>query len=384
MQQYNSVGTVPDLCADTSCVQMSSLRRVCVGLIGPGHIGKELVKQLAQQTTFLREELGVQLAVVAVANSKSQLLASVEAPLQLTSNWLELLQQQGIPLYLPALAAHVSASASENGMSIIVDCTASDEVPDSYASWLRAGTHVVTPNKKFGAGPMARHREAAAASKEGGGKLLSEASVGAGLPVLSTLRDLAQTGDRVTRIEGILSGTLSYIFNTFRPGQAFSVVVAKARALGYTEPDPREDLSGMDVARKVVILARGCGLSPELGQLRVDSLVPQPLAALAGADEFMARLPEFDGDMAARADAAAAGGATLRYVGVVDVEAGAASVTLKSFPSDHPFAQLQGSDNLIAFHTARYSDTPLIVRGPGAGAEVTAAGVFGDILQLVR
>ncbi|KIZ04254.1 bifunctional aspartokinase/homoserine dehydrogenase 1 [Monoraphidium neglectum] len=348
--------------------------RLCVGLIGPGLIGKSLVQQLGQQTPYLRDKLGIHLSLVAVANSKRQLLADVDAaPLQLAGDWLERLQLQGAPLDLPAFARHVSAPG---GWGVIVDCTASDSVPDHYESWLGSGLHVVTPNKKYSA--------ALRAARGGGARLLAEASVGAGLPVLSTLRDLVETGDQVTRIEGILSGTLSYIFNTFRPGTPFSSVVAAAKDLGYTEPDPREDLSGMDVARKVVILARACGLSTELEDLRVESLVPEPLQALPGADEFMARLPEFDAEMAQRADAAAAEGGVLRYVGVVDVASGTASVTLQSFPADHAFAQLQGSDNLIAFTTQRYAATPLIVRGPGAGAAVTAAGVFGDILQIAR
>ncbi|KAI8476646.1 MAG: homoserine dehydrogenase [Monoraphidium minutum] len=361
------------------------MARLCVGVIGPGLIGKALVQQLRQQTPVLARELGVTLALVAVANSKRQLLSPLGAPLQLEADadadWGETLQSQGAPLDLPALGAHVAAPG---GWGVIVDCTASEQVPDHYESWLAGGLHVVTPNKKMGAGDIKRYRAAQAAARAGGGRLLAEASVGAGLPIMSTLRDMIETGDQVTRIEGILSGTLSFIFNTFRPGDAFSSVVARAKELGYTEPDPREDLSGMDVARKVVILARGCGLDADLGQLQVDSLVPEPLRGLASADEFMARLPEFDNEMASRADAAAAEGGVLRYVGVVDAAAGTASVTLKSFPADHPFAALRGSDNLVCFTTRRYCATPLVVRGPGAGADVTAAGVFGDVLQIAR
>ncbi|GLC39659.1 Bifunctional aspartokinase/homoserine dehydrogenase 1 [Pleodorina starrii] len=170
------------------------------------------------------------------------------------------------------------------------------------------------------------------------------------------------------------------------PGMRFSEVVADAKARGYTEPDPRDDLSGLDVARKVVILARECGLDVELGGIQVDSLVPEPLRGKAGmsAETFMEALPQHDDAMAARAAEAAAAGGVVRYVGCVDMEAGTAGVTLHTYPSSHPFAQLSGSDNMVVFTTLRYHDRPLIVRGPGAGAEATAAGVFVDLLQVIR
>lgn len=184
------------------------------------------------------------------------------------------------------------------------------------------------------------------------------------------------------RVEGVLSGTLSYIFNTLAPGTPFSAVVADAKARGYTEPDPRDDLSGTDVARKVTILAREAGVPLELADVPVQSLVPAALAGAASPDAFMAGLPAHDADMEARLAAAAARGGVLRYVGVVDVAARAGAVELREYPADHAFAALAGADNVIAFTTARYKDQPLIVRGPGAGAEVTAGGVFSDVLRL--
>lgn len=201
--------------------------------------------------------------------------------------------------------------------------------------------------------------------------------------MIATLQHLVQTGDRVRRIEGIFSGTLSYIFNTFGTDErSFSEVVAAAKAQGFTEPDPRDDLAGMDVARKVTILAREAGLPLELDQVSVQSLVPEPLRTLRSADEFMARLPEFDHEMTEALNAAREAGECLRCVGVVDVEGGEGRVELKRYPTSHPFAQLSGSDNIIAFTTQRYSAQPLIIRGPGAGAEVTAGGVFSDLLRL--
>lgn len=212
--------------------------------------------------------------------------------------------------------------------------------------------------------------------------LYHQATVGAGLPVIATLKHLVDTGDRVLKVEGVLSGTLSYIFNTLAPGTPFSAVVADAKARGYTEPDPRDDLSGTDVARKVTILAREAGVPLELKDVPVQSLVPAALDAAPTADAFMAGLPAHDADMEARLAAAAAKGCVLRYVGVVDVAARKGAVELREYPADHAFAALAGADNVIAFTTARYKDQPLIVRGPGAGAEVTAGGVFSDVLRL--
>jgi aspartokinase/homoserine dehydrogenase 1 len=178
------------------------------------------------------------------------------------------------------------------------------------------------------------------------------------------------------------SGTLSYIFNNFEGTRAFSDVVSEAKEAGYTEPDPRDDLSGTDVARKVIILARESGLKLELSDIPVRSLVPEALRSCSTADEYMQKLPSFDQDWARESKDAEAAGEVLRYVGVVDLVNKEGQVELRRYKKDHPFAQLSGSDNIIAFTTSRYKEQPLIVRGPGAGAEVTAGGVFSDILRL--
>nr|GMD08392.1 bifunctional aspartokinase/homoserine dehydrogenase, chloroplastic-like [Ipomoea batatas] len=212
--------------------------------------------------------------------------------------------------------------------------------------------------------------------------VLVDSTVGAGLPIISTLRGLLETGDKILKIEGIFSGTLSYIFNNFMGSRAFSEVVKEAKEAGYTEPDPRDDLSGTDVARKVIILARECGLKLELSDISVKNLVPEPLRACASAEDFMQQLPQFDEDLAKQRREAEAAGEVLRYVGVVDVANQEGTVKLHRYEKGHPFTQLSGSDNIIAFTTERYEKQPLIVRGPGAGAEVTAGGVFSDILRL--
>ncbi|KAG0461628.1 hypothetical protein HPP92_021925 [Vanilla planifolia] len=196
-----------------------------------------------------------------------------------------------------------------------------------------------------------------------------EATVGAGLPIINTLQGLLETGDKILKIEGIFSGTLSYIFNNFNGTRAFSDVVAEAKNAGYTEPDPRDDLSGTDVARKVIILARESGLNLELSDIPVRSLVPEPLRACSSVEEFMRLLPNYDDEFSKEQYDAEVEGRVLRYVGIVDVANNTGIVELRGYGKDHPFAQLSGSDNIIAFTTARYNAQPLIIRGPGAGAE---------------
>jgi aspartokinase/homoserine dehydrogenase 1 len=204
--------------------------------------------------------------------------------------------------------------------------------------------------------------------------------VGAGLPIIHTLRDLRETGDEITRIEGIFSGTLAYLFNLFDGSESFSSIVRAAKAKGYTEPDPRDDLSGMDVARKLIILGREMGLTLEMADVRVEGLVPKALEKCS-VEEFMERLPEFDATMAATLKDASQKGEVLRYVGRVDAD-GKATVGMVRLDAKHAFANIALTDNVVRFVTRRYCDNPLIVQGPGAGPEVTAGGVFSDLLRL--
>ena len=245
---------------------------------------------------------------------------------------------------------------------------------------------MATANKKGNSGDFSYYKRCVEATKfPDGGKWFVEATIGAGLPTVSTLRTLVATGDEVESVQGIFSGTMSFLFNTWDGESAFSETVAMAKAAGYTEPDPREDLNGLDVARKVVIAARECGLSISLDDVRVESLVPSELESCS-AEDFMTRFSENDAVIAARARDAAQEGCVLRFVGKVDVGRKTATVELSKFPKTHPFATLSGADNIFEITSARYgptgASTPLIIRGPGAGAQVTAAGVFGDVISL--
>jgi aspartokinase/homoserine dehydrogenase 1 len=238
----------------------------------------------------------------------------------------------------------------------------------------------VTPNKKANSGALPESRALKDAARAAGTHYLYEATVGAGLPVIQTLRDLRETGDDITRIEGIFSGTLAYLFNVFDGREAFSSIVLAAKQKGYTEPDPRDDLSGMDVARKLIILGREMGLTLEMADVEVTGLVPEALGRCS-VEEFMERLPEFDAIMADALEEAGKAGQVLRYVGRVDAD-GTATVRLTRLDAAHAFANIALTDNVVRFATRRYCDNPLIVQGPGAGPEVTAGGVFSDLLRL--
>jgi aspartokinase/homoserine dehydrogenase 1 len=239
---------------------------------------------------------------------------------------------------------------------------------------------VVTPNKKANSASMAYYDSLKAARRMGGSHYLYEGTVGAGLPVIQTLRDLRETGDEINSIEGIFSGTLAYLFNLYDGSVPFSSIVRDAKQRGYTEPDPRDDLSGTDVARKLIILAREMGLRLEMSDVKVESLVPQDLAA-GSIDAFLDGLARYDAAMLQRYEKAQAAGKVLRFVGRITA-AGEATVGVVELDAKHAFANIALTDNVVRFATARYNNNPLIVQGPGAGPGVTAGGVFADLLRL--
>ena len=244
---------------------------------------------------------------------------------------------------------------------------------------------MVTPNKRLNSGRYSAYSAVKDLQRSHRSHYMYEGTVGAGLPVIATLKSLLDTGDQVERVEGVFSGTLSYIFNNLQPGKPFSEVVSDAKRRGFTEPDPRDDLSGTDVTRKVVTVARECGSTAELSDVDTESLVPAVLRdSTISAQLFMQQLPNFDAEIDERVREADAAGEVLRYVGSYDAESGVLQARLRRFPKSHPFANLNGTENIISFTTQRYTSPPLIVRGPGAGPDVTAAGVFADIVQLCR
>jgi bifunctional aspartokinase / homoserine dehydrogenase 1 len=264
--------------------------------------------------------------------------------------------------------------------TVLIDATASAELPRHYERWLARGINIITPNKKSNTEPYASYCSLRETARKYQRYFLYETNVGAGLPIIHTLRNLIETGDEVIKIEGVLSGTLSYIFNSLDGTRTFSEIVREAHALGFTEPDPREDLCGADVARKLIILAREMGLEVEMDSVQVESLVPEDLRS-ASVPEYLNALERHDTAIAGLLNSARSRNQVSRYVGTIDNE-GHMSAGVRSYPLDHVFANLTGSDNIVSFQTARYNTQPMIVRGPGAGPEVTAAGVFADLLRL--
>mmetsp|Transcript_12447 Transcript_12447/g.23420 ORF Transcript_12447/g.23420 Transcript_12447/m.23420 type:complete len:432 (+) Transcript_12447:38-1333(+) len=350
----------------------------CVGLVGPGLVGKALLEQFRQNLSTLKAERQIDVRVCAIANSKKMLLSDSAIDLDTWEKAFETNAEN--PSDLNKLKDHLVSCSSP--VPVIIDCSASDFVSDYYKSWMESGVHVVTPNKKVNSGPLERYKAVKNLQEKKHVHYFYEATVGAGLPVIATIKHLVDTGDKIKSIEGIFSGTLSYIFNNFKDGKKFSDIVIEAQANGFTEPDPRDDLSGMDVARKVTTLARESGLGLELDDVPVESLVPEELQSCSSSEEYLEKLPDFDEQMAKLQSEAEEAGEVLRYVGSVDVASGKGSVKLKRYPASHPFAQLNGTDNIILCVTDRYDPQPLVITGPGAGAEVTAGGVFSDLIRL--
>ncbi|MFZ9653356.1 MAG: bifunctional aspartate kinase/homoserine dehydrogenase I [Steroidobacteraceae bacterium] len=352
-----------------------SATTLSVGIIGPGTVGRVLLEQIASQSARLQRDFKLDLRVRGIMSSKQMILAEKGVSLE---GWQRELAASGTPANLAAFVEHVGADYLPH--HVIIDCTASGEVAKHYPEWLAAGIHIVTPNKKANSAAMSFYRGMQLARREGGAHYLYEATVGAGLPVIQTVRDLRETGDVINSIEGIFSGTLAYLFNVYDGSREFSDIVRDAKQRGYTEPDPRDDLSGMDVARKLIILGREMGVTLEMADVKVESLVPSGLEE-GSIDEFLARLPQHDGRMRARFEAAQARGKVLRYVGRITAE-GEATVGVAELDAKHAFANIALTDNVVRFATSRYNNNPLIVQGPGAGPEVTAGGIFADLLRL--
>jgi aspartokinase/homoserine dehydrogenase 1 len=336
-------------------------------------VGGALLKQVRTAQPRLERDLGLTLNLCGVATRKRMWLDCDDPELNAREGGAQIWR----PSDLDEFAAYLRG---EDGRpALLIDCSASDEVADHYAGWLAAGIHVVTPNKLACSGPLARWRAIHTACASGA-RFRYETTVCAGLPVVQTLRDLIDTGDELLGIEGMFSGTLAWLCNRHDGQQPFSTLVREARALGYTEPDPREDLSGLDVARKLVILAREAGLCLSLADVKIESLLPPGLAELP-VEAFLQRMDELDAPMAAQLARAQTANGVLRHVGSLDRQ-GHARVRLEVLPATHAFAHTHFTDNVVQFRTLRYRDNPMLVQGPGAGPEVTAAGVFADVLRI--
>lgn len=354
---------------------LSDTKTVHLFVVGVGLIGGTLLEQVRNQTPFLREKRNLDIRIAGLANSRQMVFA--EAGIDL-ANWKTVLEQSEEAFSMPRFVEAMKTLNLPN--AIFLDNTASEEVTRHYERILEASISISTPNKLAASATYEQYRRLQQVADKRGVLWRYETNVGAGLPIISTLNDLIHSGDRIIRIEGILSGTLSYIFNNFQAGTCFSDIVKTARRLGLTEPDPRDDLSGADVRRKLLILARETGLPLEANDIRVDQILPQACLAVHTVEAFLTELEKHDADFERRRAEAAEQGRVLRLV--AKLENGEATIGLQAFGPEHPFYFLDGSDNMVAFTTERYRERPLVVRGPGAGAEVTAAGVFAEVIGM--
>ncbi|KAK5045757.1 hypothetical protein LTR84_008849 [Exophiala bonariae] len=359
-------------------------KEILVAIIGAGGVGGHFLTQLA---TLVNQTPALNVSLCYLGIIDRVYWTSDYSAIDL-ANALDILAEKGQdPISLEQTIDYLAKAPSK---VILIDNTSVQSIADLYPRILGSGISIVTPNKKAFSGTYDLWKEAFEAARSGGSLIEHECTVGAALPVLSTLRTLIAAGDDIHRIEGVFSGTMTYLFSTFSPvdGPAstarWSDVVKKARELGYTEPDPRDDLNGMDVARKLTILARIAGLKTESAtSFPVKSLVPQALETVPSATEYLEKLPAYDHEMDELRATAEQHNNVLRFVGSVDVQSGALSVGLRQLPKMHPAAQLVSSDNIFSFYTKRYGDRPLIIKGAGAGGEVTAMGVLAGLLKTV-
>ena len=354
-----------------------SAKTLSIGVIGPGTVGRCLLQQLEKQRAKLAKSFNIDLRVRAIARSKKMLLGERRIDI---SGWQKDFEIHAVETDFDVFEEHLNPDHLPH--AVIIDCTASDAISAKYPEWLSRGIHVITPNKKAFSGPYDKYQALQVAADKGSSHFFYETTVGAALPVISTLCDLIYTGDEVRSIRGIFSGTLAYLFNVYDGSKPFSAIVREAKDNGFTEPDPRDDLSGMDVARKLIILARELGQGLEIGDFPVQNLVPEALRDCS-VEEFLERLPEYDRSMDDLYRQAVADGKSLRYIASLQAD-GTAAVGLEPVDANHPFSNINLTDNVVQFETERYSANPLVIQGPGAGPEVTAAGVFADLLRLAN
>ncbi|MBO4759762.1 MAG: bifunctional aspartate kinase/homoserine dehydrogenase I [Spirochaetaceae bacterium] len=342
---------------------------------GVGNIGGALMDQIRDQQKDLLAQ-GIDIRVMAIANIDGMIMSETSLDLR---NWRDAVKDNGKPTNLDEILEFVRRVKPLN--PIFVDCTASYDLPERYLDILKAGMHIATPNKRANSMSMAFYKELRATANKMRRRFLYETNVGAGLPIIDTLQNLFKSGDKLTGFYGIMSGSLSYIFGRLDEGASFSQAVLEAKEKRYTEPDPRDDLGGLDVARKALIIAREAGMELELEDIIINKVFPPEFDDSGSTEEFLKKLPQLDDYFAKKIAALSKEGKVLRMA--ASIENGKCSVGMMEVGPDHPLYVIKGCENAFVFHTARYTPIPMTVRGYGAGAGVTAAGVFGDILRTV-
>ncbi len=343
-------------------------------ITGVGNVGSNLIRQISDQKKSLEESLGLKMKVMALSNSKKMLLSDTEIDL---TDWKSKLDSSNIKSDNDKFLDFSIKQNLRN--SLFIDNTANSDITVNYNKYLKNGIGIVTCNKIACSSELEKYLDLKSLSRTHNAPFLYETNVGAALPIINTLNNLINSGDQITKIEAVLSGTLNYIFNTFNKENSFYEVVKKAVDLGYTEPDPKIDLCGIDVSRKILILARESGKKIEFSDVQNISFLPDESINTESKEEFLESIKNNNDHFNKMLDKAVKNKSRLKYVAsLID---GKASVSLKEINEDHPFYNLQGSDNITVFHTDRYKESPLVVKGAGAGGEFTASGVFADIIK---
>lgn len=343
--------------------------------LGTGNIGGTLFEQIKKQHSFLRENNDLEIKIVGISNSRKMLINTEGIDLR---NWADEVDKKGEPADLETFISQMKTLNLPN--CVFIDNTASENPTHHYEGIFQSSISIVTCNKIANSGSYKQYKVLKDAARSYGVDFYYETNVGAGLPIVRTLKDLMMSGDRIIRIEAILSGTISYIFNNFKGDSSFHDVVKKAQELGFTEPDPRDDLNGTDFMRKMLILARDAGYPLEAADVNLDAILPQACMDAPNVEAFYEELIKADAHFTELKETAAKEKKALRYIGIM--EDGKVEINLEMVDEDHPFYTLSGSDNIISFTTERYKERPLVVKGPGAGAEVTAAGVFAELVNV--
>ncbi|MFN8276659.1 MAG: bifunctional aspartate kinase/homoserine dehydrogenase I [Chitinophagales bacterium] len=354
---------------------LSDYKTIHLYVMGVGQIGKELLQQIAAANERLKAHRHVYLQLAGISNSRKMLLKEDGIPLE---HWKVQLEEKGMPASLQDFIQTMAEHNLPN--TIFIDNTANASVAGCYEQVFQHNASVVTCNKIACSADLSSYQKLKQLSARKGLSFYYETNVGAGLPVIQTLQDLVMSGDEVLKVEAVLSGTISYIFNQYHGDASFSAIVKKAQELGYTEPDPRDDLNGKDFARKALILAREMGLAIEMEKVNLQPLLPESCFNVSSVDAFYEEMRRCEPEIEALKQQAETRGEVLRYI--AQITPNEVSISLQQVGPSHPFYHLSGSDNIISFTTRRYEKNPLVVKGPGAGVAVTAAGVFADIMKV--
>jgi bifunctional aspartokinase / homoserine dehydrogenase 1 len=355
---------------------ISQYKTIHLYVVGIGSVGKELLLQIQQANERLKTHHHIYLQLAGLSNSK-KMLFNQDDGISL-NNWQSLLNEYGEEANMNSFIKEMASHNLPN--SVFVDNTANASIANLYDQVFEQKVSVVTCNKIACSSTLESYKKLKQMSAKRGLSFLYETNVGAGLPIIQTLQDLVMSGDEVLKVEAVLSGTISYIFNNYKGEAKFSSIVKKAQELGYTEPDPRDDLNGLDFARKALILSREMGLDTEMNMVKLDAMLPPVCFEVNSVDEFYASMQQNEQGLEALKLQAEKENKVLRYIATITPQE--VTISLSLVDSSHPFYSLSGSDNIISFTTSRYKNNPLVVKGPGAGVAVTAAGVFADIMKV--